>query len=47
MLEYILTNPIQHESLYKKYASKRYFRVCPPLLFLLLMLMLLLNPPPG
>ncbi|PPQ66962.1 hypothetical protein CVT26_009993 [Gymnopilus dilepis] len=26
MLEYILTNPIQHESLYKKYASKRYFR---------------------
>ncbi|KJA18759.1 hypothetical protein HYPSUDRAFT_1097415 [Hypholoma sublateritium FD-334 SS-4] len=29
MLEYIITDPIQHESLYKKYAHKRYFRVCP------------------
>ena len=27
MLEYILTNPIQHESLYKKFSSRRYFRV--------------------
>ncbi|KDR72556.1 hypothetical protein GALMADRAFT_252687 [Galerina marginata CBS 339.88] len=26
MLEYIITEPIQHESLYKKYASKRYCR---------------------
>ncbi|KAF5318683.1 hypothetical protein D9619_010678 [Psilocybe cf. subviscida] len=26
MLEYIITDPIQHESLFKKYASKRYFR---------------------
>lgn len=27
MLEYIITDPVQHESLYKKYAAKRYFRV--------------------
>ncbi|EAU81475.2 nime/cyclinb [Coprinopsis cinerea okayama7 len=26
MLEYIITNPIQHESLYKKYAHKRYLK---------------------
>ena len=30
MLEYIITDPVQHESLYKKYAHKRYFRVCTP-----------------
>lgn len=28
MLEYIITDPIPHESLYKKYAHKRYKRVC-------------------
>ncbi|KAF8155075.1 P-loop containing nucleoside triphosphate hydrolase protein [Pholiota molesta] len=27
MLEYIFIEPVQHESLYKKYAHKRYFRV--------------------
>jgi hypothetical protein len=27
MLEYIITDPVQHQSLYKKYAAKRYFRV--------------------
>ncbi|KAF8970127.1 cyclin-like protein [Flammula alnicola] len=26
MLEYIITDPVQHESLYKKYAHKRYYR---------------------
>ncbi|KIM42303.1 hypothetical protein M413DRAFT_444730 [Hebeloma cylindrosporum] len=26
MLEYIITEPVQHQSLYKKYAAKRYFR---------------------
>lgn len=28
MLEYIITDPVQHESLFKKYSHKRYFRVC-------------------
>ncbi|KAF8899794.1 cyclin-like protein [Gymnopilus junonius] len=26
MVEYVITNPIQHESLYKKYAHRRYFK---------------------
>ncbi|KAH6900835.1 nime/cyclinb [Coprinopsis sp. MPI-PUGE-AT-0042] len=26
MLEYVITNPIQHESLYKKYAHKKYMK---------------------
>ena len=31
MVEYMVTTPIPHESLFKKYAHKRYFRVCPTL----------------
>jgi len=30
MLEYIVTEPVQHDSLYKKYSHKRYFRVRVP-----------------
>ena len=29
MVEYMVTTPIPHDSLFKKYAHKRYFRVCP------------------
>lgn len=28
MIQYMVTTPIPHESLFKKYAHKRYFRVC-------------------
>lgn len=34
MVEYMVTTPIPHESLFKKYAHKRYFRVCPTLFIL-------------
>ena len=40
MLEYILTNPIQHESLYKKFSSRRYFRVRRRPLFLFVSIIL-------
>ncbi|KIJ91736.1 hypothetical protein K443DRAFT_114658 [Laccaria amethystina LaAM-08-1] len=48
MLEYILTNPIQHESLYKKFSSRRYFRVRRPLfLFVAILTLVVCRLAPG